>query len=275
MRDIEKASAELRAQMERRGRVQQKLKVPIEVFCQRYRNWCLKECINECLHDFCLVRLVRNGAASLFLDYAETLESIEAKQKLVIALAKRINWKDALTVEELKMCQQFLDFLTIRIPHSNGQSITTRRISSYELDLQRRLSSHRPLDKSAASKLFRSKVKDTASGRLGKMIMDRDSLILFEAKLKNWHVVSALDVGGRASLRYCQTVYAQAGRRAGTEISKGISVLSWMGISAVTMWSFQFPEEIPRTAQSVVQFCEHFLKTAPALLADLELPAFN
>jgi hypothetical protein len=47
-----------------------------------------------------------------------------------------------------------------------------------------------------------------------------------------------------------------------------------MGISAITMWSFKFPEEILQTAEAVVQFCEHFLEAAPTLLKNIERPEF-
>lgn len=273
MRDLEKAAAALRAQMREREHQQTKLAGPIEAFRDRYRQWCLDECVAEWQRDFASVKLVRNSMASLFLDYLQTFDSRAARKDLVLALSKRLNWEEALSTEERELCKGYIQFFTVPIVHSNGKILTSARVPLNEQFLRNGVS-NRPLRKREACQMLRDSLKREATASVGKLILDRDSQLLFEAKIADWYVVSAFDMGGLAQLSYSQTIYATEKAMPGTNISKGISILQWLGILNVTSWDTHTAEEVPARIKALLKFCEHFLEAVPSLLASLSPPRF-
>lgn len=123
--DVREAAAKLRAQLEARERLQQKLGGLPEEFQVRYQGWCLAECLREYERHFSLMKLVRNDSVSIFLEYIATLRSHDEKQKLLKTLCRRWAFDTPLSVEE----QQILD-------RGNSAKVSTHESSKAVLGKQ-------------------------------------------------------------------------------------------------------------------------------------------
>jgi hypothetical protein len=268
--DVKKAAVLLRAQIEDMNRQQEKLQGLPEEFQRRYRAWCLAECQAEYERDFRFVKLVRNESATLFLECIASLRSKEACLQLVMTLCKRDHSDGALTSEEQLIIDQYRQYFTEPWVHQSGQILSSFRVSPEQQALKDR-SYYDGTKKQVITRQLRSGLKKAGKGRLGNLILERTSALRFEKQIGIGYVVTGFDFSGWHQMRYVHTIYAEPGGRLGTNISKGISVLGWMGISEST-WDWLIPEDIPGTIQGVLELCEHFFQAAETLLAGLVVP---
>jgi hypothetical protein len=268
--DVKKAAALLRAQIEDMNRQQDKLQGLPEEFHRRYRAWCLTECQAEYSRNFRFVKLVRNESANSYLVYLSTLPSEEASFQFIMARCKR--WEnEVLTAEEQYMDDQYKQFLKVPVVHPNGEVLGySVRVSPEQQALKDR-SYYDGTKKQAITKGLRSGLKKSAKDRLGNLILERTSTLWFEKQIGIGYVVTAFEFSGWSQMKYVHTIHAEPGGRPGTNISKGISVLGWMGIGQST-WDWLIPEDIPGTIQGVLELCEHFFQAAETLLAGLVVP---
>jgi hypothetical protein len=269
--DVKKAAALLRAQIEGMNRQQDKLQGLPEEFHRRYRAWCLTECQAEYSRNFRFVKLVRNPGVFLVLEYLGTLQSEEARLQFVTALSKRDNSDVALNSEDQQIIAHYIQFGKVPFAHSSGEVLGyLSRVIPEEQALKDR-SYYDGTKKQVITRQLRSGLKKAGKGRLGNLILERTSALRFEKQIGIGYVVTGFDFSGWHQMRYVHTIYAEPGGRLGTNISKGISVLGWMGISEST-WDWLIPEDIPGTIQGVLELCEHFFQAAETLLAGLVVP---
>jgi len=269
--DVKKAAAQLRAQIEAINRQQKKLQGLPEEFQRRYRAWCLTECQAEYFRNFRLVKLIRNPEVFLSLEYIGTLRSEEARVQFVTTLCKRDNSDGALNSDEQRTIERYIQFGKVPFTHSSGDVLGySVRVTHEEQALKDRSYQH-GAEKRVITKVLRSALKKTGKGHLGNLILETTSALWFEKQIGIAYVVTAFEFSSWHQMKYVHTIYAEPGGRLGTNISKGVSILTWMGIGEST-WDWLIPEDIPGTIQGVLELCEHFFQAAETLLAGLVVP---
>jgi hypothetical protein len=126
------------------------------------------------------------------------------------------------------------------------------------------------VERRAAAEAFRRLAEERLGGELGCVIERRDSILEFECRVGKWYIVTTFDTGRAWMLSYNQTVFAAPGGQLGTNLSKGISILRWLGIFNGTFWSDSLPNDIPHLIDNLGEFCLRFLSATPKLLEGLE-----
>jgi hypothetical protein len=268
MDHLEKAAAQLRAQLEERNRLQGMLKDLPDEFQQRYRDWCLAECQAEYARGFSLLRLIRSDAVARYLEFIRSLQSEEQRLQFVKILCRRWNSAD-LNSEEQRIIDQYAEFGTEPFVHSSGQILSTPRIPAEQAGLKKRFAAQGVDKRSLQQSLHRN--HQAEEGPLGRLILNKTSALWFEKQVGIGYVVTAVEFAGWHQLRYVHTIYAAPGGRPGTNISKGISILTWLGIGR-SAWSWLTPEDVPATVQGILKLSEHFFQAAEKLLAGLHVP---
>jgi hypothetical protein len=269
--DIKKQAVQLRTEIGRRNYIREKLKDLPDQLLERYRSWALAECRAEFARGFALVKLVRNDEVLLFLEYLNTLSSVEAQLQFVATVCKRSLSNDPLEPEEQQILEQYLQFSTVPFLHPSGQLLPSARITPEQAALSNRFDSHRHEKKETLQALM-SSLRKVGAQYLGDLIIEKSSALWFEKRVGSGYVVTALEFGGWAQLKYSHTIFAASGARPGTNILTGISILSWMGIGQST-WSWLIPDDLPDTVKSIFDLSGHFFDASTTFLSGLDIPA--
>lgn len=261
------AALSLRAQLDRNNKLREKLgEMPTE-FRRRYLDWCLKQCGDECERDFSLLRRVRSAEVFTFLEYMDATPQPE-REALLRALCKRLHAPGALGAADQSACERYLYFSR---EHHHGGDLTGARIPQMQSEIEKRFH-ERGVSTDMASRLIATELRDTIGSEIGSLIVNHTSALWYQRQIESWYVVTVFQFGGWDQLKYVQKIYGSPKGQRGTELSGGISILNWLGLSPVTSWTWITPEEVTPIVRGVGELCCHFLRDVEHLLGGMQSP---
>lgn len=226
-------------------------------FLVRFYRWAFSDALREIKEDCPLIKSVRGTAASIFIEYIDSF-SKEQRADLIKALVKRMHRP------ALELCNESLDEHEqglIDAYLSGAREISGRYVDQFVFTL----------GKKASKRKLRTLVTQEILGVCGP-IVNRDSNDLWDhaQPIEGWKVLTEIDLGGRARLRYghyIQGPVEQSGNLNGVGF---IRLLEWMGISSGTEWNLLCEGEEEEAATSLKRICAHFMNALPPLLEGIE-----
>lgn len=246
-------------------------------FSLRLYRWSVKDAFRELKEGFPLLGSVRDSSACLFLDFIEDMKPTAAKALMrgrvkrhmpeAMALAGEV-----ITEEEQLLSEEFTDY-HLKPFLTGGEELKEARISPRELELRKKYFSSRP-DRARIRRSLREEIGNQLESVLGLPQRTTDSSGLsYIQEVGGWYLYTGFDLGGKADLSYAHQVRARRNRDScNTNLSKGISVLGWLGVLSLSSWHLIMEEDVPQVAESLRTICTHFVESLPRLVAGLDNP---
>jgi hypothetical protein len=216
-------------------------------FLLRYYRWALRESKKEFSQGFPLVRQIKGPSAIRFVHFADHLDGLE-KERLSSALVKRFHERAVELTNEFSspVEQSLLDqFLNRGNPDAPP-----------EIDIG-----------GFSHARFRARLLKKLVPVLGDPIetVRNGEISIHKTMIRCWTLSTWIDMGSGPRLRYSHAISA----REPVHLQDNISILSWMGISSQTDWSYLKEGEMEQAGESLVQLCSQFLSAVPELLESL------
>jgi hypothetical protein len=224
-------------------------------FAVRYYRWALRDFYSEIAGGFPRIRKVTGLNAWHLLNFMDRLQPGE-QQVLATGLVKRWNpLAVALTEEppnviELEAVEAFLGW-------ARGEMMPQER----ETARQRAAGNWRP----ATRREIRSAVAAEMTPAIGSRQKGGSGEVTYVRKLAGVELYTTIDTGARTfALDYAHLIVSN-GRRFWPE---QISILSWLGVAGMTVWSDIRDVEVGCAVHSLREFCDFFIDALPSLLSD-------
>ena len=230
-------------------------------FLVRYYWWALEDFKREIYKGYPFLRAFKWKETSVVL---KIMESLAENDRIAFskALVKRFHKRaleitgEFLTSEEETMCNDYLVASRIQTPEEI--EMCEREITGETIF---------KIDRKRFANLIKVEMEAIFGAKCKKM---SDGVWQYASRVEGWELQTYINVGGR----YHQLSYGQSLKIAPRFcLAEQISLLSWLGISGQTSWSYLTEKNVPETARVVAQLCEHFLQVAPKLLAGLSSTA--
>lgn len=234
----------------------------LDEFSVRYYQWSIDSARRELLSGFPMVRLIKGTPSLRFIAYLELLNKKD-REILTIAFAKRGHTKA-------------LELLGRSLDGEEKEAIATYLNVCMKDDY--RYFEEYCVRKKQAGGIDKKKLKLLIIDRLnlpcGK-IWKKYSTFHWSHKTacQGWFIETEIEIRQESpfQLKYGHQIVSPAGEplRVSSGIPITISLLGWIGIFH-SEWNLLVSGEENAAAESLEIFCQHFLKSAPVLLAGLQ-----
>lgn len=235
-----------------------KLQQARQEFQVRYYRWALDDFRREIDEGFPLLRSVIPGRIWRFLALMKRVRREEQLQ-FASALVKRFHREavahtgESLTVEEERLVENYRNVMLMPTPEEQN-------LLELELSGRARFRVNR--------KKFAALIKEELVPILGGVMEPWDTHdYRYTTSMGSWTILTYCDTGGDY---YNQLTYSHSISAAPhVYIQEHVNILSWLGISSQTTWSYLTDADTGRVAECLARLCEHFMKAAGRLLDGL------